>query len=103
MLREGVFARRGSQERFAEGAEAVHAKPGVWIMSKSPRRSGPLAPSIFWRGRLYRIVGTGPGGFQDGGFCISPQKGSIQDHAAKAASVPIRISPIPERFTQDKI
>jgi hypothetical protein len=26
------------------------------------------------------------------GFCISPQKGSIQDHAAKAATVPIRIS-----------
>jgi hypothetical protein len=28
-----------------------------------------------------------------GVFCISPQKGSIQDHAAKAVSVPIRISP----------
>jgi hypothetical protein len=27
-----------------------------------------------------------------GVFCISPQKGSIQDHAAKAVSVPIRIS-----------
>ena len=29
---------------------------------------------------------------QIGVFCISPQKGSIQDHAAKAASGPIRIS-----------
>ena len=27
-----------------------------------------------------------------GVFCISPQKGPIQDHAAKAGSVPIRIS-----------
>src|SRR6266481_7389427 len=26
-----------------------------------------------------------------GVFCISPQKGSIQDHAAKAVTVPIRI------------
>jgi hypothetical protein len=36
---------------LCEGAEAVQAKPGVWIMSKSPRRSGPLAPSIFSRGK----------------------------------------------------
>ena len=35
-----------------EGAEAVQAKPGVWIMSKSPRRSGPLAPSLFSRGKM---------------------------------------------------
>jgi hypothetical protein len=29
---------------------------------------------------------------QLGGFCISPRKGSIQDHAAKAVTIPIRIS-----------
>jgi hypothetical protein len=28
---------------------------------------------------------------QVGVFCISPQKGAIQDHAANAASAPIRI------------
>ena len=27
-----------------------------------------------------------------GVFCVSPQKGPIQDHAAKAGSLPIRIS-----------
>ena len=33
-------------------AEAVQARPGGWIMSKSPKRSsGPLAPSIFSRGK----------------------------------------------------
>ena len=36
----------------------------------------------------HRIVVRTPFGV----FCISPQKGSIQDHAVKGASVPIRIS-----------
>ena len=49
--RPACYARVSLPAAGREGAEAVQAKPGVWIMSKSPRRSGPLAPSIFSRGK----------------------------------------------------
>jgi integrase len=45
------------------------------------------------RATAYRFCARGPAwGLLFGVFCISPQKGAIQDHAANAASVPIRIS-----------
>jgi hypothetical protein len=60
MLREGVFARRGSQERFPRARKRFRPSPASGQCPSLPDVTGLSRRASFREGRRYRIVGAGP-------------------------------------------